>query len=317
MTNLTPPNPSGTDPYGSVPAESDPASDPVGPGTVASERIDPAPGGAGRSPARGAVTAIAIAAAILGGGALVLTGGTSAIAAASQIATGSSSTVRTATADTAGVTGLRVEVGRGAATVRFDDVAEATMRTSGSGSDEWRLRRDGDVLRVDRPSTPFGWWFGGWFGPDPQMTLTLPRALEGELTADLRLDAGTLATEGRFDTLSTTVNAGSLAVDGGARTVTTRVSAGSAMLRLADVTTADLSMSAGDLNATISGRQPDAVRLDVSAGSMDVIVPTGQYALSKDSSAGSIDAQIQTDPSSTHRIQASLSAGSITLRQGN
>ncbi len=99
------------------------------------------------------------------------------------------------------------------------------------------------------------------------MTLTLPpRELEGEVTGDLSLDAGSLTSEGRFDTLSATVSAGSLTVDGGADSVTTRISAGSATLRLEDVTTANLSMSAGDMNAVITGSQPDLVRLDVSAG---------------------------------------------------
>lgn len=301
MTNLTPPNPPEPDPSAAA------APDSSRPGS-------PAPGS---NPSRGALTAITIAAAIIGGGALVSVGGTSALAAVSQIATGDGSVGSTTTVDTSGVTHLKVEVGRGSATVRFDDVAAATMRTTGAGSSDWTMRRDGDVLRVDRPSGPFGWWIGAWFGIDPQMTLTLPRELEGELGADLRLDAGSLSTQGRFDTLSTTVNAGSLTVDGGATSVTTRVSAGSATLRLDDVTTADLSMSAGDLNATLTGTQPDGIRLDVSAGSMDVTVPSGRYALSKDVSAGNLETSVQNDFSSSHRIQASLSAGSITLREGS
>ena len=315
MTNLTPPyapdpalTPEPAPADGSTPAAPEPASS----SPRSAPTSTPAPG-----PSRGALAAITIAAAIIGGGALVTVGGTSALAAVSQVVSGDGTVGSTTTIDTSGVTALRVEVGRGSATIRFGDVTAATMRATGTGSNDWSMHREGDVLQVERPSAPFGWWVGGWFGIDPQMTLTLPRELEGELTADLQLDAGALSTQGRFDTLTTTVNAGSLTVDGGARSVTTRVSAGSATLRLEDVTTGDLSMSAGELNAAITGPQPDTLRLDVSAGSMDVAVPAGRYALMRDSSAGRIDSQLQTDPSSSHRIDARLSAGSITLREGS
>ncbi|KJL25147.1 hypothetical protein RL72_01518 [Microbacterium azadirachtae] len=311
MTNLTPPRP-GTDPSGTAHADPDvltATTEPTG-------APNPAPA-AGARPPQGALLAITIAAAIIGGGALVVAGGTSAFAAMQQVATGDGADSRSTTADVRGVTTLKIDVGRGAATVRFSDVTDATMSVTGDGGGDWTMRRDGDVLRVDRPNTPFGWWIGSWFGTDPRMTLTLPRELEGELTGDLTLNAGSLTTEGRFETLSTTVNAGSLTVDGGAASVTTRVNAGSAELRLDDVTTADLSLSAGDLNATIGGSQPDLIRLDVSAGTMDVTVPSGRYDLSKDTSAGSLEARIQTDPSSPHRIRSSVSAGSVVIREGS
>ena len=306
MTDVTPPAP-GADPLGAAPTT------PAAPTPAGTEHSS---GSTAPRPPRGALTAITVAAAIIGGGALVTVGGTAAFGAIHQVATGSGSARSTSAVDARGLTTLKVDVGRGDATIRFDDTTEATMIVDGQDAGDWTMRREGDVLRVERPSGAFGWWIGAWFGQDPQMTLTLPRELEGELTADLQLDAGSLTAEGRFDTLSTTVNAGELTVDGGAKAITTRISAGSATLRLQDVRTADLSMSAGDMSAVISGSQPDLVRLDVSAGSMDVTVPSGRYDLSKDTSAGSMDAQIQTDPSSSHRIQSSLSAGSITLREG-
>lgn len=304
MTEVTPPAP-GADPLGEAPTT------PAAPAAVAGHTS----GATAPRPPRGALTAITIAAAIMGGGALVTVGGTSAFAAMHQVSTGSGSMRSSSTVDASGLTTLKVDVGRGDATIRFGDTTDAIMIVNGQDAGDWTMRREGDVLRVERPNASFGWWIGAWFGQDPQMTLTLPRQLEGELTVDLQLDAGSLTAEGRFDTLSTTVNAGALTVDGGAKAVTTRISAGSATLRLQDVTTADLSMSAGDMSATITGSQPSLVRLDVSAGSMDVGVPSGRYALSKDSSAGTIDSRIQTDPSSSHRVQASLSAGSITLRE--
>jgi|GEM_PF-881884 len=327
MTDYAPP-PAADSPAADAPAAGSPApgagptgsatsAGPTGSAPGAQASSTPSPPATRATPSRGALAAITIAAAIIGGGALVTVGGTSALAAIGQVAAGDGAVGTTTTVDTAGVTVLKVEVGRGSAAIRFADVTAATMRATGTRNSDWSMHREGDVLRVDRPTAPFGWWIGGWFGQDPQMTLTLPREVEGELNADLQLDAGSLSTEGRFGTLAATVNAGSLSVDGGAPSVTTRVRAGSATLRLDDVTTADLDMSAGDLNATITGAQPDAIRLNVSAGSMDVAVPSGRYALSKDVSAGNLETSIQTDLSSSHHIQASLSAGGITLREGS
>lgn len=308
MTNPTPPAP---DAHPQAPAQAGVGTPPAPPEQTV------APTNAAARPPRGALTAITIAAAIIGGGALVTVGSTSAFAAMQQVAAGDGSVLKSTAADVRGVTALKVDVGRGDATVRFGDVTDATMEVTGDGGGDWTMRRDGDVLRVERPTAPFGWWIGSWFGTDPRMTLTLPRHLEGDLEGDLQLDAGSLTAEGRFSALSARVSAGSLTVDGGADSVTTRVSAGSATLRLDDVTTAELSLSAGELNATIGGSQPDLIRLDVSAGSMDLTVPSGRYDLSKDTSAGSLDARIQTDPASSHRIQSTLSAGGITIREGS
>lgn len=304
MTDLTPPQA----------PEPDPAHSPASNGTT---QASPPTAPPAASTSRGALTAITIAAAILGGGALVIAGGGAALAAVSQVASSDGSVGTSTSIDTSGVTALKVDIGRGSAAIRFADVDEATMRATGEGNGDWTMRREGDTLRVERPGARFGWWIAGWFGDEPQMTLTLPRELEGELSADLQLDAGALTAAGRFDTLSTTVNAGSLTIEGGADSVRTRVTAGSATLRLEDATTVDLSMSAGDMNATIMGSQPDETHLDVSAGSMDVTLPSGRYALSKDVSAGSLDTRIQNDASSSHRIQASLSAGSMVVREGS
>ena len=198
MTDVPPPAP-GADPLGEAPTR------PSAPAATGAEH--PSAATAPRPP-RGALTAITIAAAIIGGGALVTVGGTSAFAAMHQVSTGSDSTRSSSTVDAGGLTTLKVDVGRGDATIRFGDTTDATMIVNGQDAGDWTMRREGDVLRVERPNATFGWWIGAWFGQDPQMTLTLPRELEGELTADLQLDAGSLTTEGRFDTLSTTVNAG-------------------------------------------------------------------------------------------------------------
>ncbi|WP_295014565.1 hypothetical protein [uncultured Microbacterium sp.] len=289
MTNLTPP-----------PA---PSSDP---------RI---PAAAVRPPRRRATTAITTAAIIVGALSLAATGGGAAVAATGQIS--GSTTAASTTVDAAGARALTLDASAGAVTIRFADVTKATLRTEGVRGADWTLDRSGDTLRVRSADAPFGWWLGSWFSDGPRIALTLPRALQGALDADLTLDAGSLDARGDFRALTTTMSAGSLSVDASADSLTTRVDAGSANLRVRDAATADLQMSAGRITATLTGSAPDSVRLDVSAGSLDLTLPSGAYALTKDVSAGSLDTRIPTDPSSSHRIQADLSAGSITLRSGD
>ncbi|MGN8027782.1 DUF4097 family beta strand repeat-containing protein [Microbacterium sp. 22242] len=299
MTDLTPP-------------------DPILPEPATTITTDPSRGASpAAQPRKGAVTAITIAGIIVGVLALASVGGASAVAATAQAVDGSRADGSGISVDAEGVKTLSLDASAGTVTIRFADVAQATLQSAGRGSGDWKMRRQGDELIVDNPRSGFGWWIGSWFQDGPEMQLTLPQDLEGTLDADLRLDAGSLDAQGRFDTLATKVSAGRLTVSGSASSVSARVDAGAADLRLSDVTTADLTMSAGQLDATISGSRPDLVKLDVSAGSMDVTVPSGSYSLTKDVSAGTLDARIPTDPSADHRIQVNLSAGGVTLRSGS
>ncbi|MDQ4214797.1 hypothetical protein [Microbacterium capsulatum] len=292
MTNPTPPDP--RDPQPSAPSAS------------------PA-----RTPRAGAVTSITVSALIIGALALAATGGNAAIAATGQF-TGVDGPVAQGTSlDVTGVTKLTLDAGGGSVTIRYADVPEATLRSTGRGSGNWTMHREGGTLVVESPRAVLGWWVDGWFQDGPSTTLTLPDDLSGRLDADLTLEAGALDAQGDFGTLKAKLSAGMMTLDGSARDVTARVDAGAATLHLSDVATADLTMSAGRLDATLTGSQPDSVKLDVSAGAMDVTVPSGSYALSKDVSAGSLDARIPTDSSSDHRVQVDLSAGSISLRSGS
>ncbi|GAA4490063.1 DUF4097 family beta strand repeat-containing protein [Microbacterium panaciterrae] len=270
-----------------------------------------------RPPQRGAVTAITVVAIVVGALSLAVAGGTAAVAATTQAVTGSGTTASGITADVQGVRSLNLDASAGSVSIRFGDVTQATLRSEGQGNTNWKMQRVGDTLQVRNPQAPFGWWFNTWFQDGPTMTLTLPKDLEGTLNADLTLDAGALDAAGDFDVVTARVSAGQLTVDGAARTFTARVDAGAAHLRLRDVGTADLTMSAGQLDAAFTGSAPDDMKLDVSAGSMDVTVPSGTYALSKDVSAGTLDARIPTDPSAAHRIQVNLSAGGVTLHSGS
>lgn len=304
MIDLTPPDLSGSGKNGPAPHAE---------GTVPPP---PARGSApAMSPRKGAVAAITVAAVIVGSLAIVAAGGGAALAATGQ-ATRANSTATGISEDATGVTSLDLEADAGSVTVRFGDVTQATLRSEGRGSTDWRLQRDGDTLTVRSPQRVLGWWPEVWLQDGPETVLTLPEELEGSLEAELTLDAGDLDVQGDFRRLSTTVSAGVLTVDGSVRELAAEVDAGTAHLRVSDVTTATLSMSAGQVDATLTGTQPDSVSLDVSAGSMAVTVPSGTYALSRNVSAGNLDARIPTDPSSRHRIDVDLSAGGITVRNG-
>lgn len=268
----------------------------------------------GRPPRAGAVTAITVSLAILGGICLVTTGGTSALAASAQ-AQQSSTLSAVSTVSTTGVTDLRVDTGGGAVVVQFGDVTEARL-TGVNSLSGWSLRRDGSILQLKSPRSVFGWWPGVWFNARNTTTLTLPRELDGTLTADLQLSAGSLDARGDFRSVTADVSAGSLTLQGATPTVTATVQAGDATLDVTDVRSAALSMSAGQLAATFTGDQPDDVKLDVSAGSMDVTLPSGTYDVRKDVSAGNVDNGLDTSGSSPHRVTVSVSAGDVTLHRG-
>jgi len=257
---------------------------------------------------------VAIVAIALGG---VIGVGSIASAAASTLASGTHET----TSRTAGVTGvdeLSVDMSAGSIRVEFGDVAEAQLTvTGGRSADRWELRKDGTELRVASPNRHF-WWWGGWFGGgdgNGDAVLTLPQSLSG-LDADLDSSAGSLTADGDFGELSVSSGAGRVRVDGSADSVTADISAGRADLQLADVRSAELDLSAGDMNATFTGMQPERLQLTASAGSMRVTVPEGPYAVSQETAAGTFDNRIGSVPGAASTVQVDVSAGTITLLSG-
>lgn len=254
---------------------------------------------------------VAIVAIALGG---VIGVGSIASAAASTLASGTHGT----TSRTVGVTGvddLRVDMNAGSIRVEFGDVAEAQLTvTGGMSADQWRLERRGTQLEVSSPNRHF-WWWGGWFvGNDGNgdAVLTLPQSLSG-LDADLDSSAGALTADGDFGELSVSSGAGRVRVDGSADSITADISAGRADLQLADVGSAALDLSAGDMEATFTGTQPQHLRMTASAGSMRVTVPEGQYAVTQQTAAGTFDNRIGSVPGAASTVQVDVSAGTITL----
>lgn len=221
----------------------------------------------------------------------------------------------TQTADVEGVETLNVRVDAASLRVEFDDVSEATLDvTGGFGAGEWTLERKDDELTVATPRR-----FGpGWiFGRDVRATLTLPRELEGSgLDAALELSAGELTVDGSFGGLGIDVGAGTLTVDGTAETLTADLSAGGADIDLADVAEAEFTVSAGTVDARLTGTAPRTVTVDVSAGSLDLRLPAESYDVRSDVSAGDFENRLQTDADAPNVVDVTVSAGTVTITEG-
>lgn len=267
---------------------------------------------AGPTPsASGAPRVIAILLIVLGG--LVILGGIGS-AVFSTVAAASVHT-STRTVAVAGVSELDVDVAAGSLRVEFADVSEAELEvTSSWGADRWTLDRQGDRLVVASPDRFGPWFFGGWAGSRVgEALLRLPTSLEGA-DADISLAAGDLGVEGSFGELALELGAGRAEISGSADVVTADVSAGRAELNLDDVSTASLSASAGALVAVFTGEQPRAIEVDVSAGSVTLTVPEGDYHVTSDVSAGGFDNRVGSSPGASSSIDVQVSAGQVLLR---
>jgi len=279
------------------------------PGTPSPE----APASATVPPRSARSKAIVTWTAVFGGLALVGTAGTAAAASVSDFSRSTSEQ----SLDVAGIEGIDVDASAADVTVRFGDVTDAELEVSG-GRGEWTMYRDDDDLVVRGPDSAFGWWFGGWFGDGQTVTLTLPQNLRAAgLDAELDLSSGALDVDADFGELDIDMSAGALSVDGSATDVTVNVSAGRADVRLDEVTEADLTVSAGDLDVELTGSAPDAVSIEVSAGTLELTLPDTEYKVIDQVSAGTLDTRIDESSDSRHTIEVTLSAGSATLRPGS
>jgi len=226
-------------------------------------------------------------------------------------------TTEVLTADVTGVTGLELDGAAAHVTLDFSDVDEARLSLEGVRGD-WRMERDGDELVVRSGDGFFGGGWGDWgvFGrseADERVVLTLPSSLRG-MDADLSLGAGELIADGEFGALDIDLGAGSVDVTGSADHLSVDMSAGSAELDLAGVRDAELSLAAGSLTGQLTGRAPDRVDLDVSAGELDLTLPDEAYAVTQDVTAGQFDNGLTVDPGSDHVITVEVSAGRVSLR---
>lgn len=288
------------------PAPPAPPAPPTGP----EDGVGPVSGSApGPQPVSQSAKVIAILTASLGGViALGLIGG-------SVLSTIASASVRTESQSisAAGVRELDIEVSAGSLRIEYADVTMAQLDVSGGWGADWTLTRDEDELVVSSPEWSFG---GGWlFGRDVRATLTLPRDLEDRmLDAQFTVSAGELDASGRFGELEVELGAGSASISGAAREVSADISAGRADLDLTGVQSAELALSAGQLDGRFDGSQPRLVAVNVSAGSLDLTLPDGTYDVTSTVSAGQLINRLDTSTSASNRVMVELSAGQVILR---
>lgn len=285
-----------------------PPATPAGPPPVPGQNP---PGGSPQRPPSSAGRVVAILAIVFGS--LVIVGAIVSAVVGTIVSASVHTTNRTV--EVAGVDRLDIDAAAGSLRVEFGSVREAELEvTSSWGADRWVLERDGGDLVVSSPRMWGPWWiFGGWFGGPGDAVLRLPQSLEG-LDADITFSAGTLDVEGEFAELDLTMNAGRADIAGSAESLRADMNAGRADLELAGVATANLIVNAGSLDAALTGSQPDEVTVDLSAGSLNLSVPQGDYVVTSDVSAGGFDNRIGSDPSASSTIHVEVSAGQVTLR---
>ena len=283
--------------------------------------ITPPPAGTdapppGQRPTSGAARVIAILLIVFGG--LVILG--AIISALVTTIVSASVDTTTRTADVTGVTDLDVDMAAGALRIEFADVTDAELEVTGTGGAErWTFRSEDGQLVVASPQGWFngGWPFGGWpFGErsGDDATLVLPQSLEGT-DADLSLAAGELIVdEGDFGEVDLDMGAGRTRFSASVDSITADVSAGAAELELDGAREASFTVSAGALQAQLSGQQPRTLELDVSAGTLEVTVPEGDYDVVSDVTAGDFDNRVGSTPDADSTVSVQVSAGKAVLR---
>lgn len=222
----------------------------------------------------------------------------------------------TQTAAMDGVSALRIDAAAGDFAIDYHDTDEALL--SSAGTRDWELRREGDVLVVEPEHGFFGGCFGWCFGGHEEVTLTLPKQFESrQIDLDLVLSAGSFTADGAYGDLAVTVNAGDVRLGGVTDTLRANVNAGKLVLGLENVDEAVFDVNAGRVEAEFAGVAADLVDIDVSAGSLDLTVPSGRYSVSSDVSAGSFDNRVGSSSGTTdHLINVRVSAGSVVVSDG-
>ncbi|MGO2846947.1 MAG: hypothetical protein ACTIBU_03370, partial [Microbacterium gubbeenense] len=185
---------------------------------------------------------------------------------------------------------LNVDVGAGDVDVAFGKGSEARLDYESSRG-EWTFKRDGDQLVVSSPNQQ---WFGFFdWGGEQRATLVLPESLEG-VNVDLDVTAGSLAVDGELGDVFYQLSAGEIELEGSATSIEGDMSAGRSIIELADLRTVTLQVSAGGLYGDLRGGDaPDAIDIDVAAGSVEMQVPDVPYRMVIDRAAGSVETNLQ------------------------
>ncbi|WP_298805911.1 hypothetical protein [uncultured Pseudokineococcus sp.] len=279
------------------------------------DRRDPAdappPGPGGARPGARAVSTVAV---VLGG---LLLAGTAVDGAGSVVSTALRGD-DLLTATSGGVASLEADVVGARLEVVTGDVDQARLDVRDSRG-RWRLERDGDVLRVASPGAE-GWpggWAAGWSRDDGgRAVLVLPEDVaDGALDADLELSGGELRASGAFGDVDAELTGGALDLAGSATALALDVTGGTADLEVDGARTAVLSLTAGQVTAALTGDAPEAVDVDVSAGTLDLALPPEDYDVRSTVTGGGLDSLLRDSPTAPRRVDVAVTAGGVVLRE--
>ncbi|WP_336660112.1 hypothetical protein [Leucobacter sp. USHLN153] len=224
------------------------------------------------------------------------------------------------TIDVTDVTSLDLELEAAALRVKFGDVVDAELVSSGPSAAEWTFATEQGELQVASPNRGFGSGClfncgAGEFG-GATATLTLPQSLseEGRLDAEVSVEGGSFAGSGDFRTLDLSVEAGTARITGSAASSSFDVEAGDLTATLADAERVELGLDMGSARLELTGEAPDRVDIEASAGDADVRLPRGKYRVDDSSELGDIDNAVTVDDASKHRVSVSVEAARVSLR---
>lgn len=213
-----------------------------------------------------------------------------------------------------GITEVWIVSQRSDVRVAFGDVTEAELSVSPADSSTWHWETSGNVL-VATNNRPLNICFGWCGNRNEEVTITLPRDLDGKLAGNFELGSGRITAEGDFTNLDLEVAAGMLTYTGEVEEVTADLSAGSAHLALTDTRVADVEVAAGRFIAELDGRAPEQVRAQLSAGELDLTLPDVPYQVRTEHTFGVLDNQLRTTPDADNIIDIEVAAGRALLQR--
>ncbi len=218
------------------------------------------------------------------------------------------------TASASGITHVEVESNAARIDVGFGDVAEVELKSSAPSHNSWRLTTSGNTLKASN-SSPMGGFCFVWCGNrEEHVTLTLPRELAGELSAQVELLSGRMELGGDFSNVGIEVAAGDFAYTGATPSLDVEVGAGTVGVNVTGAREANFTIAAGQLEATLEGRAPERISAEVFAGEFDLTVPDVTYQVNTDVAFGNLDNRLNTSPTSAHVVELEIAAGKATLR---
>src|SRR5690606_34368366 len=157
-----------------------------------------------------------------------------------------------------------------------------------------------------------GIWLVGGFQCRTSVTLQVPADVE----VVAKSSAGSVSIAGLTGAADIESSAGSVRVNNHTGPLRAHSSAGGVEVSGLQTDDAEITSSAGgvDVEATTPPRN---LVVSSSAGGVTVTLPGGQaYNLTAETSAGSTNVEVPTDPDSPYRVEARSSAGGVTVRTG-